>query len=386
MDNKSKKKLQMANRWIRFIILIVFLIFITAIGIMHQFFNINKPASVDALCPFGGIESFYTLVTSGKMLKNIALSSFILLGAILFTALFFRRTFCGNICTLGTLQEIFARIGKLLFKKHFLMPKIIDKPARFLKYLILLLVIIFSAKLGTLVIRPYDPWVAYQHLLGSDLLTDLKFGLIILIISLAGSLFYDRFFCRYICPMGAFLGIINRIGWFRVTRNPSTCINCLTCNKTCPVNIHVQSLEKVNSSECINCNECINSCPVKDTLYLSGPFKSRIPALLMLLISVFIYTGIVGVNTLTGKFQWVQATLTQEVQKAGGKFDASMIKGSMTLNDVAEVSKISKEEFIKEFKITQEDFSVEIKTFKDKYGFDTEKVRDFVKNYLEKKK
>jgi polyferredoxin len=84
----------------------------TAAGLLHQFAKI-KPVGVDALCPFGGIESFYTFITQGVMVKRIVASSFILLIAILIAAVLFRRTFCGNICSLGTLQEINNTRNKL---------------------------------------------------------------------------------------------------------------------------------------------------------------------------------------------------------------------------------------------------------------------------------
>lgn len=62
-----------------------------------------RPVGVDALCPFGGIESAITLVFTGSMLERVAWSSFILLLATLIIALVFRRSFCGHICPLGAL-------------------------------------------------------------------------------------------------------------------------------------------------------------------------------------------------------------------------------------------------------------------------------------------
>lgn len=381
-DKKSDKKIQKRDKLIRLIILLVFLAISTAAGLLHQFAKV-KPVGVDALCPFGGIESFYTFITQGVMVKRIVASSFILLIAVIIAAIIFRRTFCGNVCSLGTLQELFARLGKFIFKKRFNVPKIIDTPARYLKYALLILIIVFTVKTGELVIRPYDPWATYNHLLTSELFKDFLFGFIILAISLIGSLIYDRFFCKYLCPMGAFLGAINRIGLFRVKRNEKTCINCNACDKACPVNIPVESLKQVQSSECINCNLCVNACPVKDTLYISGPKNLKISPLLFTIITVIIFAAVVGSTVITGKFEVVQKSLTTEVKKTG-VFNPDDIKGRMTLKEVIDASGIEKEKFINEFKIIEADLEVPIKELNSKYSFETEQVREFVKKELEK--
>lgn len=397
MANSNKKR-QNLFKIIRFLILILILIYVTTLGLLHQFMNNPTVASADAFCPFGAIESFFSLVTVQVMLKRIATSSFILLIAVLISALIFRRTFCGNICSLGTLQEIFSRIGKKFFKKRLNIPAVIDKPLRFLKYIVLigiilaqLIILYHSVKSGNtkeldIVIRPYDPWAAYQHLFSSDLLKEFLIGLIILIITLIVSLIYDRIFCKYLCPMGGFLGIINRIGLFKVTRNKETCIDCMACDRACPVNIKVQSLEKVNSSECINCSECVNSCPVTDTLYVEGLKKFRISPFVVTLVTLFIFAGVIGITTAGGQFDWFQKSLIEETEKTGGVFDPGLIKGRMTFEEVSITSGIPKEVFIKKYSITEEEFKKPIKESAEKYGFDTENVREFTREYIEKNK
>ncbi len=395
---KSNNAKQNLFKRIRFLLLILLLIYATSLGLLHQYGGKPTVANVDALCPFGAIESFFSLVAVQVMLKRIATSSFILLIAVLISAIFFRRTFCGHICALGSLQEIFGRTGKKLFKKRFNVPSVIDKPLRYLKYIVLfgiliwqLLVLYQAFKSGStkemeLVIRPYDPWVAYQHILSSDLFNEFFVGFIILIITIIGSFVYDRIFCKYLCPMGGFLGLINRIGLFRVARNKETCIDCKACDKACPVNIKVQSLEKVNSSECINCNECVNSCPVTDTLYVEGPKKLRVSPIAVTLVTLFIFVGVIGITTAGGQFEWFQKTLIEETKKAGGEFDPALIKGRMTFEEIAVASGIPKEVFIKKYSITEDEFKGSIKDSVEKYGFETEDVREFIKEYMEKNK
>ena len=131
---------------------------------------------------------------------------------------------------------------------------------------------VWSWQAASLVLRPYDPWVAWMHLTSQELLAEFAIGLAVLGVSIAGSVVYDRFFCKYLCPMGAFLGAISRVSIFKVRRNADTCTDCKACDKVCPVNVSVSDVAVVNDAECINCNECVNVCPVKETLVVSaGP-------------------------------------------------------------------------------------------------------------------
>lgn len=206
-SEKSDKRSQRIFRRVRLGVLVFSLAAATTLSILHQYVTGTKPVGVDALCPFGGIEAAFTLVMTGSLLAKIAWSSFILLFGTVVVALVFRRVFCGKICALGALQELFSRLGRAIFRKRFTVPAAIDKPARYLKYLALALIVIFSAVTGQLIIRPYDPWAAWNHLLSVELISGFLVGLIILVVSLVGSMLYDRFFCKYLCPMGGFLGL-----------------------------------------------------------------------------------------------------------------------------------------------------------------------------------
>jgi len=338
---------------------------------------------VDAFCPFGGIESAVSLVTTGRMLNRIAWSSFTLLGAVLLLAVLFRRSFCGNLCPLGTLQELFGMLGIKIFGKRYELNTRVDRMARYLKYVVLAVFVLLSWILGTLVIRPYDPWAAYHHLTSVDLLEEFSIGFGILLLSLIGSMFLERVFCKYLCPMGAFLGLINRIGRFRVKRNDESCIHCNKCDRACPVNIEVSAVEQVQSSECIICNECVNACPVQDTLYVGNRKKAKIGASSVVLVSVILFAAVVAVASLTGGFEWKQKTIVETTTETGF-FNPDEIRGSDTFRDVSEITGIDKKLFLKEFDISEEEFELPIKDSAHREGseWETENVREFVKKQL----
>ena len=87
----------------RTIVQITIFIIVVSLALAHQRFGIEKVASIDAYCPFGAVESFFTLVFKGEFLKRIFVSSFILLGIFIFATIFFGRVFCGYFCPLGAL-------------------------------------------------------------------------------------------------------------------------------------------------------------------------------------------------------------------------------------------------------------------------------------------
>lgn len=384
---RSSARTRRKTRRLRLAILISVLVVVTALGVLHQFPIGFRPPGVDALCPFGGIEALFTLLAAGTLMERVAVSSFILMGATVIVALVFRRTFCGSVCPLGTLQELSARLGRRLFRRRYLVPRAVDRPARYLKYLVLAGAIVFSVIAGELVIRPYDPWVAYQHLVTAELISGFLVGLIILAVSLIGSLLYDRFFCKYLCPMGALLGIVSKIGWFRVKRTPAVCTSCGACDRACPVNLAISTADEVRSAECISCNLCVLACPVKGALEVVGPRRRRgsaegrrpIRSRAYLLATAGAFAVVILGTSLTGWFQWRVPSITEATHESGS-FDPADVKGSDTFAAVAAASRVAKEKLIERFAISEEEFDGPIKNAAHRAGasFEVQEVRDFL--------
>ena len=368
-------------RVVRLTLLILVLAISTGVGLLHQFSDL-KPVSVDALCPFGGLESLWSVIASGTLLAKIAWSSFILLGATLVAALLFRRSFCGNVCPLGTLQELFARAGKKVLGKRYTVPSAADHWARYLKYAVLAVFTVLAAVLGNLVIRPYDPWVAYHHLLSPELIDGFLIGLIVLLFTVVGSCFYDRVFCKYLCPMGAALTPFSKIGLFKIKRNAHTCINCRLCDQACPVNLPVSILDQITDPECLDCDQCVNACPVKNTLVIESPGGKRIGSTFRVVATFAIFLLVVGSTSISGVFGWTMPPL-KAGPKAAGKptFNAAAIKGTDTWLAVIEASGLPKEAFVERFKLTEVDLGNPIKAKAHAPGsnFDTETVREWAK-------
>ena len=92
--------------------------FITFISARHVVIGEESAvitASPEAYCPFGGLETLYKYITSGRnFVSHVHLSNVVLLIAVLTVALLFRSAFCGWICPLGFIQDIFNRFSKFL--------------------------------------------------------------------------------------------------------------------------------------------------------------------------------------------------------------------------------------------------------------------------------
>ncbi len=297
-------KKQTILRITRWTILLSILVLTTVMGRMHQIIKLYPP--IDAFCPFGGLESLWALFRYQILLKKIAWSSLILLFTSIGTALLFRRSFCGNICPLGFLQELFGLAGNRLLKKRFQLSGRLDQILRYLKYVVLVVFLALAWKTLSLAISPFDPWVAFHHIGSDDLFTKNLIGAIILFSSLGLGIFIDRPFCRYLCPMGGFLGIVSKIGFVRIKRNKESCIDCGLCDQKCPAALDISHSIETKSVECLSCSECINACPVENTLYYSTPSKKNKPlkTAILLLGTLLIFVSVIAITSATKQFVW----------------------------------------------------------------------------------
>jgi ferredoxin len=383
-SRSSHKTARSRARWVRWTILGAVLVAMTTIVTAHA--TASGPgrwAPVDFLCPFGGLETLYSLLLGEGFLRHTAASSVILLIGMLVMALIYRRSFCGTLCPLGALQGLFGALGRKVLGRRVLMPRYLDGMARYLKYAILAWFAIWTWQAAELVLRPYDPWVAWAHLTSGELLTTYLVGFVILVISLAGSFVYDRFFCKYLCPVGALLGLLSKASILSIRRDASACIGCDRCDSACMMNVPVATADVVTSAECISCNECVNACPVAGALTVVAPARKRMSALASTAMVTALLVAIVGATTVAGQFQWRQPSLAGAMPQqgsAGAGPDTSLIRGSTTLREVADATGIASEEFTNEFGVPGDQLDRPISEIKDAYGFTPEDVRAWVES------
>lgn len=228
------------------------------------------PAASGA-CPIG---SFQAVVGSSKFGFSYYITGFlILLGVLL------GRFICGFLCPFGWLQELLHKIPskKLSTKKL--------KPLTYLKYIILLLAVVLLPALAVNDVGMGDPffckYICPQGVLeGAIPLSLVNEGiraalgtlfvqkLFILLAVVALSILFYRPFCKWICPLGAFYALLNKISLLEIKMDEQKCVSCGKCAASCKMDVDVRKTP--NHAECIRCGKCITACPAEALCFHYG--------------------------------------------------------------------------------------------------------------------
>ncbi len=233
--------------------------------------------SPEAVCPFGGLETLATYLTTGAFVPHVHAANVVLAVAVLLLAVLARGAFCGWVCPLGFLQDLVAGASAAVQRRvpaahratRALRAKasplaILDRPLRLTKYAVLVWALWGAAAFGVMVFRDVDPWIALLDI-GT---ASAGFGMAVLAVTLVGALVVDRPWCRYACPLGAANGLLARLSPVRLERSESACVNCNLCTRSCPMGIDVAKATRITSPDCIGCLECVEACPRAGALEL----------------------------------------------------------------------------------------------------------------------
>ncbi len=185
---------------------------------------------------------------------------FMTLGMAFFAALLVGRLYCGSLCPFAFLQEI---LNKTVRRQKLPSLKIHHRVKMF-KYIFLFLILGICFTTGRPSAADMEPFVTLFAAQG----TKLAWGLVGFMLILA--IFYHRFWCVYLCPVGALTGLFSKISFFKIKADPA-CTQCGTCVSRCPTRAielirPTQESHKgltINESECILCGKCLQGCPEK---------------------------------------------------------------------------------------------------------------------------
>ncbi len=262
-----------------------------------------KPPGAEAFLPISSFMSFYYFILTG-VINSVHPAGFFLFFAILVISFIYGKSFCGWVCPVGFISEYVGAFGDKIWKKLFgrvyKLPRIIDYPLRSIKYLILgffvwAILTMSAEQLKEFLNSPYNKVADLK--LWYFFIDITRYSLTVIMVIFLLSIPIKHFWCRYLCPYGALLGIFSLLSLNKIKREKRSCIDCKLCTEACPASIKVHKVNYVISDECTTCLSCVDVCPVDNTLFLQNIVtkkKSSKYSVPIFVLAVFLLINVVG--------------------------------------------------------------------------------------------
>ena len=244
---------------------LVFAGYIIAMSVLHQLGERTGSVtpSIDALCPFGAVETLWTWITTGRFISMIHPANLVLGLALLVGVLIAGNAFCGWVCPFGAYQDALTWIRRKLHIPEVKLPARADAILRYGRFVVLAIIVYASISTVKLWFAEYDPYrtlFSLHWLFGFNLATMWPAFVILGAVTI-GSLLIERFWCRYLCPLGGVLSVLGHFSLLRIRRQDASCKGCALCEAPCPVGIKVATADPAVSVNCVGCLACVDICP-----------------------------------------------------------------------------------------------------------------------------
>jgi len=311
ISTKSVSTIRAAVQW-------CFLLWVIGIGIRFGMFVnavetgatsplFSRPPGVEGFLPIGALTSVKYWLVSGTI-HPVHPAALVVFLSILLVSLLAKKTFCSWLCPVGTLSEGAHKLGRHLFGRNFRVWPGLDVILRGIKYLLLLLFVKFILldMSAEALVRFLDaPYWAVSDVKMLHFFTSMsKTTILVLTFLTLLSLFYKMFWCRYLCPYGALLGLASMLSPFKIRRDVSECTGCRHCTAACPSSLEVHTSTSVSSPECTGCLTCVSNCPEQDVLAMQPVFWKRpLPVWVFPAAVVLIFMAGIGAGMVSGHWQ-----------------------------------------------------------------------------------
>lgn len=334
-----------------------------------------EAADPERYCPMGGLQAFVTFLVRGSLPCSMS-SVQILMGlALAASVIFFSKLFCGFLCPIGTVEDLLKKLRESIGLKAIDVANggVVDKILRAVKYAMLYWVAHLTVNASELYCKHLDPYYAVATGFKGEITLWMAIATLFIVIVLG--LLIDRFWCKYVCPLGAVSNSLKFWGWMlvlfgvyallgafglhiswqalfivfcvlgymleifasnpklqilHVVRDENACGKaCLTCKKVCPYGINATEYPgAITSVDCTLCGECVAACPHKAlSISCKNPCKARIGRFVPAILAVALFVAAVVIS---GKFELPTINETWGVEE-GMELSTLRIEGLKTV-------------------------------------------------------
>lgn len=278
---------------------------------------LSRPPGVEGFLPIGALTSLKYWLVSGEI-HPVHPAALVIFLAILLMSIVAKKSFCSWLCPVGTLSEAANKLGFKMFGRTFRIWKWLDIPLRGIKYILLLffvkiiLIDMPTEALGSFLDAPY--W-AVSDIKMLRFFTQMSATTVVVLLILTGlSLIYKNFWCRYLCPYGALLGLASIASPFKIRRDPTNCTGCRRCTAACPSRLEVHACSSISSPECTGCLTCVAHCPELSAIAMRPAFwKQPLPAWVFPAVVLSLFMAAIAVGMASG--HWHSSLSYEDYQR-----------------------------------------------------------------------
>jgi polyferredoxin len=311
MTEETPRGFRFKFKYIRFVVQLLSLLLVNGLFLVWLFPQVTLNPLPIGLPILASINASTTTIAGSLDWLQVTLARpevpWITLGIVFAVGAVLGRWFCGWICPMGFIQDMISGFHETL---HMISPRT-HAWAKRTKYLVLAGTLLVSGTLALTLflgvgseyksaLGPYANGIYlalspettlfgtvprlilsirdnFQQFFATPVTFDRVWNLItgiptllalqlfVLAVFFYGAYRIPRFWCRYLCPMGAAMAPFQKTSYLGISRDPVKCSKCPHCEIACPMQIKILDLpwEKFNDPECILCMECVDSCPHK---------------------------------------------------------------------------------------------------------------------------
>jgi polyferredoxin len=221
----------------------------------------------------------------------------VIIAVLLLVCILIGRALCGWACPIGFIQDLTSRGLRRLKISPYEPPKKIHNKFKTVKYALLFIILAVAASIGLslLIHEPmgeeyremFDPMCQTSPIclgcptpilryvaidVGYNLNPNFDnpsniFQMAVFLVFFIGMIAIPRFWCRYVCPIGALSSIFNKFSILHIRKDQEKCTKCNYCVDVCHTRVESimteSELERIGDMSCTFCGECVDACPEK---------------------------------------------------------------------------------------------------------------------------